>query len=565
MATTGGSLFFPDQQRLLEVVLATRALASEIGADVSGYLGEASIDAGLRRTRAFMVLGAVNAGKSTLINALYRAPLCAVSKLPETKRITIYQKSGAGPDRFSHPLADILRRADAPALGDFAVIDTPGVNGFTPAMQEAVCDLASECDFVLVVLAVTNPWDPVTWDAVARLPENLYHKLVFVLEQADLRPQEDLRVLVGHVTDLARKRCGITPPVFPIAAPNPNMEADVYLASGCGEIWEYLVAEIRKDHSYRENIVDWKTRAAEVLRLLEDRLDRTQRDIGAKNRLLDEIENGIGLMHASFRRQLESRMEELASSFRVGNGDTLRLLRKRMRYLPSLFRLFGSDRTAAAMEAAFIGRLTTTFQHIGKEDAMEILASCEDHARTVEKRLQEQDLSLPMTRVDLEETLAMAGKRFCERLDQAAAMRLESVRVRNCLSKELRRRNGALAAFVASCLIFLTLGSVAGALGTTWPAYLLCSIAFLFLVGGFFAAWRTKPRVQEIFDQQMGDACVSFAKALLTDYEEALRGVFGDYAATMMPMRSTLVQCESAAKPLEKRWQEIFLRLKALE
>lgn len=565
MATTGGSSFFPEQQRLLEVVLATRALATEVGADVSGCLADERIDATLRRSRAFMVLGAVNAGKSTLLNALCRAPLCPVSKLPETKRITIYQNVGTEPDRFSHPLADACRREGLPVLGEFTVVDTPGANGFTPDIREAVRTLALECDFVLIVLAVTNPWEPATWEAVAQLPEHLYHKLVFVLQQADLRSEEDLRVLVGHVSDLAHKRCGVTPPVFPISAPHPTTEDAVYRASGCVELWKHLTDQIRNHDSYGENIADWKTRTAAALRLLDDQIDRTHRDIGCKNRLLDEIEQGISLIHASFRRQLESRMEELAASFRMGNADTLRLLRKRLRYIPSLFRLFGNDRTAATVEEAFVGRLKSTFQNIGKEDAMAILASCRDHARTVEEQLHGQDLSLPMPKAALEETLAQAAKRFCERLDQAAAMRLESVRVRNRLTKELRRRNRALAAFVASSLIFLTLGSVAGALGTTWPAYVLCSIAVLFLVGGFFAGWRMKPRVQEVFDQQMGDACVAFAKALLTDYEEALRGVFGDYAATMMPLRSTLAHRESAAKPMGKRWQEVFLRLKALE
>jgi hypothetical protein len=565
VATTGGSSFFPEQQRLLEVVLATRALASEIGADVSESLPLDRIDATLRRSRAFVVLGAVNAGKSSLINALFRAPLCLVSSLPETRRIDIYQQAGAGESRFSHPLVGTSHRDGPSLLGEFTVMDTPGTNGFTPDIHAAIRRLASECDFVLVVLAVTNPWEPATWDAVAQLPENLHHKLVFVLQQADLRSGEDILVLCGHVTDLARKRCGITPPVFPIAAPGPTTEEAAYRASGCRELWKHLTDEIRNHDSYGETIADWKIRTARALRLLDDQIDRTHRDIGCKNRLLDGIEQGISLMHASFRRQLESRMEELAASFRMGNADTLRLLRKRLRYLPSLFRLFGRDSTALAMEEAFVGRLKTTFQNIGKEDALAILSSCRDHARTVEQQLQEQDLSLPMAKADLEKTLAQAATRFREKLDQAASVRLESVRVRNRLTKELRRRNRALAAFVASCLVFLTLGSVAGALGTSWPAFLLCAIALLFLIGGLLASWRTKPRVMEVFDQQMGDACVSFAKALLTDYEDALRGVFGDYAATMIPLRSTLARRESTVKPMQKRWQEVFLRLKALE
>jgi hypothetical protein len=565
VATTGGLSFFPDQQRLLEVVLATRALALEAGAEVSGQLPGDRMDATLRRSRALMVLGAVNAGKSTLVNALLRAPLCSVSKLPETRRFMVYQNAGTGRGRFPHPPVDTCDCEGVPLLREFSVVDSPGANGFTPDDHAIVRAVASECDFVLVVLAVTNPWEPATWDAVGRLPEDFHDKLVFILQQADLRSRDDLPVLTGHVTDLAHKRCGIKPPVFPVAAPGPTLEEAAFRASGCAGVWEYLCGRIRNKDSYRANLADWKSRTAAAIRLLDDEIDRTQREIGRKSRLLDEIEQGISLMHASFRRQLESRMEELAASFRMGNADTLRLLRKRLRYLRSVLRLFGRDRTAAAMEEAFVGRLKSTFLDIGKEDAMAILAACRDHAGTVREQLEQQDLPLPMSKAELEETLVLAAKGFCERLDQAAAVRLESVRVRSRLTKELRRRNRALAAFVASCLVFLTLGSVAGGLGATWPAFTLCAVGLLFLVGGLFAAWRTKPRVMDVFDQQMGEACVSFAKALLTDYEDALRGVFRDYAATMTPLRSTLVGRESAVKPMQKRWQEVYLRFKALE
>lgn len=565
MATTGGSTFFPEQQRLLEVVHATRALADEVGHDVSGHLPQELLDATLLHRRSLMVLGAVNAGKSTLINMLCRAPLCRVSKLPDTKQITIYQKNEGAAGLFSHPRVEICRRQDAPALEEFAFIDTPGANDFTAETHSVVRALASECDFVLVVLAATNPWEPATWDAVAQLPENLYQKLVFVLQQVDLRPPEDTDVLVGHVLDLAQKRCGFTPRVFPIAVPVLTTEEKAYQSSGCSDLWHHLISEIREHSSYRNTIADWKSRVSAALRVLDDRLDHTHRALGSKNRLLDEVEEGIGLMHASFRRQLASRMDELASSFRSGNTDTLRLLHKRLRFLPSLFRLFGRDRTAAAMESAFVERLKSTFQNMGKGDAIAIIASCRDHARTVESRFMEQDLSLPMTETVLQETLSEAGIRFCEKLDQAATVRLENVRVRNRLAKELRRRNRALAAFVASCLIFLTLGSVAGALGAMWPALVLCAIAVLFLLGGAFVAWKTRPRVLEVFELQLGEACVSFAKELLTDYEEALRGVFSDYTATMTPIRASLVHRESAAKPVQKRWQEIFLRMKAMD
>ena len=565
MATTGGSSFFPEQTRLLQEVLAIRALGREIGVAMSEWLPEDELAATLMRRRGLLVLGAVNAGKSTLINALCAAPVCAVSKLPQTKAITIHQSVGGAAGGLSHNQADVRLSHDVPFIGAFDVVDTPGTNGFTPELLESVVSLAARCDFVVVVLAATNPWEPATWDVLSRLPASGHHKLVFVLQQVDSLAREDIDVLLGHVKDLARKRCGITPPVFPIAAPAPIMDQRAQEAAGCTALLGHLVGKARADHAFRDALADWKRRAFHALHELDDHLDRTRREIGHKSRLLDEVEKGVALIHASFRRDLESRMDALASVLRAENTQTLRQLRRRLWLVPSLLRLFTKDRTAAAMETVFVQRLQSAFENIGEEDAMAIVSACREHVQTVAERLRQDGISMPLRKPEWEARMAEAAARFRQRLDHAAGVRIEEVHVRNRLVRMLRRRNRALSAFVASFLIFLTLGAVAGALGFRWPAYVLCSIALLFLLGGSFVSWRTKPGVLEAFDTHMSEACGSFAMALLVEYEHALHGLFCDYADTLAPLRSSLARREAVAKPWQKRWQEIFLRLKALE
>ena len=537
----------------------------EIAADLTTQLPAEHIDKTLCRRRTLLVLGAVNAGKSTLINALCCSPLSSVSKLPETKTMALYH-AGGRPCTFTlPPSVSTFCRDDVPVLTDFSFIDTPGTNGFTPETFAITRELASSCDAILVVLAATNPWEPATWDAISHLAPQDLSKIIFVLQQADLRPQEDIQVLIGHVADLARKRCDITAPVFPVSLAGPVIGPDGMENPACSPIWQHIIAKIRNAPDHRELIADWKIRATNALRALEDHIDLTQRDLGEKNRLLDEVERDISLMHASFRRQLETRMEELAASFRMGNDSTLQLLRKRLRFLPSLLRLFGKDHTAGAMEAAFVERLKSAFQDTGKEDALAILSACRDHTHRVEARLRQHGLTLPLSEQDLENHLSQAGDRFRAKLEQAAGVQLESVRVRNQLAKELRRRNRALTAFTASCLMFLTLGAVAGALNIPWAAYSLCAASLLFLAGAFITAWRTTPPVLDVFDRHMSEACGTFAIALLTDYDDALHGVFRDYSETMLPLRATLSQKESSVKPLQKHWQELFLRLRTLE
>jgi hypothetical protein len=61
------------------------------------------------------------------------------------------------------------------------------------------------------------------------------------------------------------------------------------------------------------------------------------------------------------------------------------------------------------------------------------------------------------------------------------------------------------------------------------------------------------------------DTCSSFASTLRTDYEDALRIVFKDYASSLSVVRTHLAHERLAADPRLRRWQELFLTLKAIE
>jgi hypothetical protein len=67
------------------------------------------------------------------------------------------------------------------------------------------------------------------------------------------------------------------------------------------------------------------------------------------------------------------------------------------------------------------------------------------------------------------------------------------------------------------------------------------------------------------FQDRLLDTCGGFASALKSDYEEALRIVFQDYGDTLGAIRRHLVAAKGTLEPRQKRWNELFLTLKALE
>jgi hypothetical protein len=114
-------------------------------------------------------------------------------------------------------------------------------------------------------------------------------------------------------------------------------------------------------------------------------------------------------------------------------------------------------------------------------------------------------------------------------------------------------------------LVFLIAGATCGALGLPWLPAIFCALAALFFSGGVVAAWVTRKSISRDFQHRLLDTCGAFASTLLTDYEEALGVVFRDYASSLGNVRTHLAREKLAIEPRLKRWQELFLTLKAIE
>jgi hypothetical protein len=165
----------------------------------------------------------------------------------------------------------------------------------------------------------------------------------------------------------------------------------------------------------------------------------------------------------------------------------------------------------------------------------------------------------------IDATLAAAKTRFVQRLGRAARQGVGNLKVRNQLDKELRRRNLALKSFVFMTLVLTIAGATCGTLNVAWAPVILCGLAALFLTFGVLAAWATRQSITRDFQHRLLDTCGAFASTLHSDYEEALRIVFQDYALSLGKVRTHLAREKLAIEPRLRRWQELFLTLKAIE
>jgi predicted GTPase len=212
-----GKRYFEIRERLAEVVLGVGQLARECGGEILDPVTDGNFLKDLRKPFLFVVCGEVNAGKSALINALFATEICEVDALPKTKQLHWYrygEKVGSVEKRSM--LVQDLRPLEF--LRDFEVVDTPGSNASIEGNLEEIERFLPVADLLLFVFPVGNPWCADTWQLVARLPEEQLDKVAFVLQQSELRNEEDLKVILGHMKTLGEQKTGKIPAIFPVSA-----------------------------------------------------------------------------------------------------------------------------------------------------------------------------------------------------------------------------------------------------------------------------------------------------------------------------------------------------------
>ncbi len=249
------------QDQLLAFARRGQELATVIGdASLSREIDQLSASA--LKPFLFVIVGEVKSGKSSLVNALLEAPVCAVDSAPCTTRV---QEISHGEEEQRVEVSEFEERVHLPhaILRHVTIVDTPGTNSIVREHQVITKNYVPQSDLVLFVFFAKNPYTGSAWDFLRYIKHDWQRNTLFVLQQADLLPSDD---------ELERTMAHIREQLVAVGVEDPLVFAtSVKTGSGMKPLRDYLRCEVvegrqfTKVQSLSQNLLHFVSGVAKLL------------------------------------------------------------------------------------------------------------------------------------------------------------------------------------------------------------------------------------------------------------------------------------------------------------
>ncbi len=267
-----GDDYFELRSRIGTDLLALAAALRDAGGDAESSAILDNLIASLKEPFVFVVVGEVNVGKSTFLNALFGQDFSSTGVVPTTGKILFFRH---GEEHSVVPVTPTLDEVYAPVdfLRDFHIVDTPGTNSVENEHQLITERFVPIADLVIFVFSAMNPWGASAWQFLEKVHREWMRHVIFVLQQSDLRSPEEIQVITDYMGQLTRQRFGRDFPLFAVSAKkaflarNAGIERERLLQDSGFHALEAHISSIVRHNAARLN------KLASTMRLARQILD----------------------------------------------------------------------------------------------------------------------------------------------------------------------------------------------------------------------------------------------------------------------------------------------------
>jgi small GTP-binding protein len=545
-----GKNYFQTREKLGAAIASLGELGAECDLDPARLSLLKNLLANLEDPFLFVVVGEVNSGKSTLLNALFGENFCTADVIPTTERIAFF-KHGEEAHEFdySDDIIEVFRPNDF--LKDFHIVDTPGTNSIVMGHQQITEQFLPMADLVLFVFSVTNPWGATTWDFLDRIHHQWKKKIVFVLQQCDLRTPEEVAAILEHLQKTAHHRFGQHFPTFAVSA------KQAFLAKTAGFDVEEMVGKMESLERFIAGVVEsseprlvklihaWRA-ACYVLGEVKERLGAASEIIRADTELLSELEPACLRQQERTLKKCEPLFEAFDQSYMAAGLQAEPVLEAEFGILAALMpRRRGAEEIEGLI---FASTMKAVRRSVGAgADAVE-----EDVAHLWERVSQEMDqhfhLELSVGE-DGSPDWTKSHRRLVETVEEATIASLRDLDLQDRLAHVFARRSRV----IWGCVFFAILAVLAGVILamlnlSPWNIVAFGAGAASLALGALVGAGSMK-RTRQFYASALEDHRGQLLAAQRAAFARGSKAFFQDFINLFEPLRRVCRDHRSKYEP----------------
>ena len=193
-----------------------------------------------------VIVGEFNAGKSSLINALFGAKLRTEGPIPVDDVISILRH---GETASQKRISDYVIEQSYPVefLRNITLVDTPGTNSIVQRHQEITEDYIPRADLVLFVTSIDRPLSESERKFLEYIRE-WGKKVVFVVNKIDTKSDEEIEQVLDYVKSNIRTIFGFEPVIYPVAG---KLALEAKSGSAAPREWTRSRFEVLEDYIFK--------------------------------------------------------------------------------------------------------------------------------------------------------------------------------------------------------------------------------------------------------------------------------------------------------------------------
>lgn len=293
----------------------------------------------------FVISGEVNAGKSSFVNALLGAPICATSHEICTNEV---QKITYGEQELvrDQPVDKVyVREFPADILKEITIVDTPGTNSKELDHQIITERFIPHANLILFIFMTENIHAETAWDLFRNIKDKWGKKVVFVMTKKDMYTPEQIE---GYKTTLTRyvENEGLESPII-FATSSVLEERGETDQSGFSELRTFINSEILGQAAQAKIRDDFKTLESLFHQLKVD-FDTRKAKYHQDQSIRDQINTIIQTQEDNAKDSIHGLTERCLAAYDKNTDEFVHQLNKEVGFfnltMKSIRSLFGGEK-----------------------------------------------------------------------------------------------------------------------------------------------------------------------------------------------------------------------------